>query len=196
MNKYKVIAICGKSASGKDTLLRLLLQLFPWLHKIVNSTTRPQRDYEVNGKDYYFLSLEEFIEQDYIQNKMIETAQFREWYYGTSIEALKLNKINVGVFNPIGLYNLTKRDDIDLYVVYVNATDKERLLRSLMREENPDVDEIIRRYLADKEVFSFLSQIYEPDFTVDNINQTSIGLENEARTVYANLPRHWAEKAN
>ena len=196
MNKYKVIAICGKSASGKDTLLRLLLQLFPWLHKIVNSTTRPQRDYEVNGKDYYFLSLEEFIEQDYIQNKMIETAQFREWYYGTSIEALKLNKINVGVFNPIGLYNLTKRDDIDLYVVYVNATDKERLLRSLMREENPDVDEIIRRYLADKEVFSLLSQIYEPDFTVDNINQTSIGLEIEARTVYANLPRHWAKEAN
>lgn len=196
MSKYKVIAICGKSASGKDTLLRLLLQLFPWLHKIVNSTTRPQRDYEINGKDYYFLSLEEFVEQDYIQNKMIETAQFREWYYGTSIEALKLNKINVGVFNPIGLYNLTKRDDIDLYVVYVNATDKERLLRSLIREENPDVDEIIRRYLADKEVFSLLSQIYEPDFTVDNINQTSIGLENEARTVYANLPRHWAEEAN
>lgn len=196
MNKYKVIAICGKSASGKDTFLRLLLQLFPWLHKIVNSTTRPQRDYEVNGKDYYFLSLEEFIEQDHIQNKMIETAQFREWYYGTSIEALKLNKINVGVFNPTGLYNLTKRDDIDLYVVYVNATDKERLLRSLMREENPDVDEIIRRYLADKEDFSFLSQIYEPDFTVDNINQTSIGLENKARMVYANLPRHWAKEAN
>lgn len=196
MNKYKVIAICGKSASGKDTLLRLLLQLFPWLHKIVNSTTRPQRDYEVNGKDYYFLSLEEFIEQDYIQNKMIETAQFREWYYGTSIEALKLNKINVGVFNPTGLYNLIKRDDIDLYVVYVNATDKERLLRSLTREKNPDVDEIIRRYLADKEDFSFLSQIYEPDFIVDNINQTSIGLENEARAVYANLPYHWAKEAN
>lgn len=196
MNKYKVIAICGKSASGKDTLLRLLLQLFPWLHKIVNSTTRPQRDYEVNGKDYYFLSLEEFIEQDYIQNKMIETAQFREWYYGTSIEALKLNKINVGVFNPTGLYNLIKRDDIDLYVVYVNATDKERLLRSLTREKNPDVDEIIRRYLADKEDFSFLSQIYEPDFIVDNINQTSIGLENEARAVYANLPHHWAKEAN
>ena len=191
MNKYKVIAICGKSASGKDTLLRNIITNYPWLHRIINCTTRPPRDNEVDGKNYHFLSLEEFAHRD-IKGEMIEVAKFREWFYGTSFKDLSEDIINIGVFNPAGVYALMQREDVDLYVVQVEASAKTRLLRSLTREDNPDVDEIVRRYLADKEDFAIFSQAYEPDYLFEN----EYGLmERAAREVVLYAQRHWAEEA-
>ena len=198
MNKYKVIAICGKSASGKDTLLRYTIMNYMWLHKIINCTTRPPRENEVDGKNYHFLSLEEFAHKDAIEEKMIEVTKFREWYYGTSIEDLSLDEINIGVFNPAGIYALMQREDVDLYVVQIVASDKTRLLRSLTREDNPDVDEIVRRYLADKEDFEVFSTVYEPDYIIENDGQgISPGLvERAAREIVLYAQRHWAKEAN
>lgn len=191
MNKYKVIAICGKSASGKDTLLRNIMMNYPWLHKIINTTTRPPRENEVDGKDYHFLSLEEFAHQG-VMGEMIEITQFREWFYGTSLKDLSEDEINIGVFNPAGVYALMQRKDVDLYMVQVEASAKTRLLRSLTREDNPDVDEIVRRYLADKEDFATFSQVYEPDYLFEN----EYGLmERAAREVVLYAQRHWAEEA-
>lgn len=192
MSKYKVIAICGKSASGKDTLLRNIMTNYPWLHRIINCTTRPPRENEVDGKNYHFLSLEEFAHQDVMGN-MIEIAQFREWFYGTSFSDLSEDEINIGVFNPAGIYALMQLENVDLYVVQVEASAKTRLLRSLTREDNPDVDEIVRRYLADKEDFEVFSQVYEPDYLFEN----ECGLmERAAREVVLYAQRHWAEEAN
>jgi guanylate kinase len=157
VNKYKVIAICGKSASGKDTLLRTIMTNYPWLHRIINCTTRPPRENERDNIDYHFLSLDEFVKKSLVMNKMIEVTQFREWLYGTSIEDLVENEINIGVFSPSGINALLHREDIDLYVVQVEASAKVRLLRSLTREDDPDVDEIIRRYSADEKDFILFS---------------------------------------
>ena len=56
--KIKVIAICGKSAAGKDTLLQEILKLNrPDVHEIISCTTRPPREGEAHGKNYYFLWL-------------------------------------------------------------------------------------------------------------------------------------------
>jgi guanylate kinase len=198
MSKYKVIAICGKSASGKDTLLRYTIMNYMWLHKIINCTTRPPRENEIDGKNYHFLSLEEFAHKDVIERKMIEVTKFREWYYGTSVEDLSPDAINIGVFNPAGIYALMQREDIDLYVVQVVASDKTRLLRSLTREDNPDVDEIVRRYLADKEDFEVFSTVYEPDYIIENdVQGISPGLvERAAREIVLYAQRHWAKEAN
>lgn len=198
MSKYKVIAICGKSASGKDTLLRYTIMNYLWLHKIINCTTRPPRENEVDGKNYHFLSLEEFAHKDAIEGKMIEVTKFREWYYGTSVEDLSPDTINIGVFNPAGIHALMQREDVDLYVVQVVASDKTRLLRSLTREDNPDVDEIVRRYLADKEDFEVFSTVYEPDYIIENdVQGISPGLvERAAREIVLYAQRHWAKEAN
>lgn len=192
MSKYKVIAICGKSASGKDTLLRNIMTNYPWLHRIINCTTRPPRENERDNIDYHFLSLDEFVKQSLVMNKMIEVTQFREWLYGTSIEDLVENEINIGVFSPAGINALIHHEDIDLYVVQVEASAKVRLLRSLTREDDPDVDEIVRRYLADNKDFALFSQVYEPDYLFEN----EYGLmERAAREVVLYAQRHWAEEA-
>ena len=115
MNKYKVIAICGKSASGKDTLLQAMKHNNTDLHEIVSCTTRPPRDYEIDGINYFFLTLEEFAHKD-CMGEMLGVSKFREWFYGTSLDGVKETAINIGVFNPTGIYSLMQLDFVDLFV--------------------------------------------------------------------------------
>lgn len=60
--RIKLLAIMGKAGSGKDTILNKIIskKLIPNAVPIVSCTTRPKRDYEEDGKDYHFLSREEF----------------------------------------------------------------------------------------------------------------------------------------
>ena len=154
---YKVIALIGEAGSGKDTILNAMERKgrdynFPF-NKIISYTTRPKREGEVNGINYYYVSDEEF--KNLIDdNKMFEYTEFNNWFYGTGIESLDSNKINIGVFNPAGIENLLKIKEIDLRVFYITVPTKERLIRQLTREDNPNIDEIIRRYQTDKKDFS------------------------------------------
>ena len=146
-NKIEVVAVIGKSGAGKDYCAKRIAKENDW-HFIVSSTTRPKRDYEEEGKDYHFLSYEEFAAA-----RFLETASFNGWHYGTRYEDLDPDRTNIGVFNPTGLKSLAACKDIDLIIIYVKATDKTRLLRQLNREENPNVAEIIRRYSTDEADF-------------------------------------------
>ncbi|MFI5124066.1 MAG: guanylate kinase [Chitinophagales bacterium] len=78
-----LIIITAPSGAGKTSITRYLLQHFPQLAFSVSAATRPQRSDEVNGVDYYFLSLDEF-------HQKIQNNEFIEWemvyegkYYGT-----------------------------------------------------------------------------------------------------------------
>ena len=62
--------------------------------------------------------------------------------------------INIGVFNPDGILSMLQNPEVELAVVHVRASDKTRLIRQLSREENPNIEEILRRYQADKKDFS------------------------------------------
>lgn len=160
MNKYKVIALCGKAGSGKNYLLNKLVAADSNLYPIVSYTTRPPREGEVEGKDYYFISKEEFANK-VLNFEMLEAVEFNGWHYGTGYGSFSEDEINVGIFDPQGIEILMGYDNIDLIVYYIQATDKNRLMRQLQREENPNVREIIRRFNADDEDF------YELDFATD-----------------------------
>ena len=90
---------------------------------------------------------------------MLEATVFNDWCYGTSLKNLTQDKLNIGVFNPEGVGLLRENKNVQLIVIYVEATDKTRLLRQLNREKDPDCHEIVRRFGAD-----------EADFTEEEIN--------------------------
>jgi hypothetical protein len=58
------------------------------------------------------------------------------WFYGTSIDDLTLDKINVGVFNPTAIEALVQDNRLKVLPIYISCVDKVRLLRQLEREEN------------------------------------------------------------
>lgn len=147
---YKIIALIGEAGSGKDTMLKELLKRNPKSNEIISFTTRPPREKEKDGVNYYFIDGESFG-QKVLDGQMLEASCFNGWFYGTGFESLRSNCVNIGVFNPEGIDSMIAlgRDKIELYVYYLETTPKNRLLRQLNREENPDVDEIVRRYKAD-----------------------------------------------
>lgn len=157
----KIIALIGKAGSGKDTLLHEIMAKYPdTFHEIVSCTSRPPREGEKEGVNYYFLTDKEFIDR-VNDGDMLEHTNFNNWFYGTSFSSLSIKKINIGVFNPAGVTSIQENyPNIDLQVYYLRAPAKERLLRQLNREENPKVDEIIRRYSADEKDFADLSHLH------------------------------------
>lgn len=155
----KIVALMGEAGSCKDTILHRIMEKYPsYFNEIISCTTRPPRQGEKEGVNYHFLSVEDFIRK-ILNGDMLEATEFNGWHYGTDSQSLTIDKINIGVFNPEGVRCLQEDENIELYVFYVRAAGKQRLLRQLNREENPDVDEIIRRYKADTEDFSFLNDI-------------------------------------
>ena len=141
-----IIAIAGKSGSGKDTIAKALCKKYP------------VRDYEKNGVDYHFITDKEFYKAA-DNGEMLEISEFNHWNYGTR-ESDIFDGINVGVFNPEGLDSLadyeSKSNDIKIYNYYLHCDDKIRMLRLLNREENPDVKEIIRRWKTDDQDFALI----------------------------------------
>jgi guanylate kinase len=156
MDKYKVLALFGESASGKDTCLNQIVEDFPIkTHKIISCTTRPKREKEINAKDYFFVSEEDFAKK-LLDGTLIEATRFRDWFYGTPKDGLDKDKINIGVFNIEGIRCMMEEPEIDLRALYIKASDKTRLLRALQREQDPDCEEICRRFQTDKKDFSFI----------------------------------------
>jgi guanylate kinase len=182
MSKYKILALIGEAGSGKDTLMQRILAKAPGLHEIVSCTTREPREGEIHGKNYFFLTEEEFT-QKVLNLEMLE-ATHKNWFYGTSIDSLNESVINIGVFNPDGIYALLESPEVDLIPVYVRAKPKTRLLRQLNREENPNVDEIIRRYKTDKEDFYDLEFKY---IEVENNDEEDLDLASHAIMVSLGL---------
>ena len=196
MSKYKLIAICGKSASGKDTLLQGMAEIMgDKANTLISHTTRPPREGEVNGVNYHFITEDEFLHKIW-HNEMLETAKYRNWWYGTAIDALAEDKINIGVFNRKGLESLKNyKGDLDIYVVYMMASDKMRLLRSLNREEEPDVAEIVRRYQADEEEWN---GYVGANFYLENSGQ-GIGHERMVAVtalILGDAAQYWAKETN
>ena len=157
---YKMIVFMGKAGAGKDSLMQQVLKLLAEkniiseVHEIVSCTSRPIRENEAHGVNYYYYHPDDFALK-IINDEMLEFTNFNNWWYGTSYDSVRSDGIvNIGVFNPAGVRQLLDRPDCDVTVYWVTTSDKQRLCRQLSREENPDVKEIIRRFNADEEDFA------------------------------------------
>ncbi len=159
-----IYCIIGKSSSGKDTLFRRLLKNRELsLKKIVPYTTRPMREGERDGVEYYFCS-EEKAEELERQGKVIEMRSYHTihgiWKYFTADDGQAglegQSYLMIGTlesFLKIREYYGKER----VIPIYIEVEEGERLARALRRERkqtHPRYEELCRRFLADSADFS------------------------------------------
>lgn len=160
----RIYYLLGKSATGKDTLYKEILKRRPKLRTVTIYTTRPIREGETDGVEYFFTGREE-LERQLASGKVIESRTYQTiagpWTYYT---------VDDGQFDVaddescLMIGTLESYEKMCAYFeagkmvpVYIEVPDGIRLLRAVKREENqkkPNYREVCRRYLADEKDFS------------------------------------------
>ncbi|MFP4286868.1 MAG: guanylate kinase [Candidatus Izemoplasmataceae bacterium] len=142
-----LIVLSGPSGVGKGTVRKALFELEG--HDLVYSismTTRPPRDGEIDGEDYYFVSKEEFEER--IKNDaFLEWAQFVGHYYGTPKdkieEQLRKGKEVVLEIEVQGALQVREKMS-DAVFIFIAPPNKEALYKRLLRR-GTESNEVIQK---------------------------------------------------
>lgn len=160
----KIFVIIGKSATGKDTIYqRVVEDLKQELKKIVMYTTRPIRSQEEQGKQYYFVSEEEYLKRkeagNIIEERAYETVYGIWRYFTVNDGQFQLDHESYIMIGTLEVYEKIKAYFGKNIVVpiYIDLETGLRLERALLREKKqaePKYTELCRRFLADEEDFS------------------------------------------
>lgn len=157
----------GKSASGKDTIYKRLEDTKELnLETVVIYTTRPIRQGETEGVEYYFVD-DDKLKRLKEQNKVIEHRAYQTiygtWNYFTvhdgQIDLKNKNYIMIGTLESFVQIKKYYGEEV-VIPIYIEVDDGIRLRRALNREqkqEKPKYAEMCRRFLADEEDFSELN---------------------------------------
>ena len=160
----KIFYIMGKSAARKDHIYSLLAENEELhLKKMILYTTRPIREGEENGREYFFTG-EETRNRFREEGRLIEERSYNTihgiWTYYTADDG----QVNLEKYDYIGIGTLESFVKLKEYYgedmvipIYIEVEDGERLSRALFRERqqsSPKYSEMCRRFLADAEDFS------------------------------------------
>ena len=156
-----MLILVGPSASGKTEATKILIEKYN-LKKLVTYTTRSMRVHEVNGKDYHFITKEEFINK-INQNFFLEYVEYNGNYYGTSKEDLSSDK--VVILEPAGVKTYVQKAKELIKICYLKTSIEYRLKRMIARLDDPK--EIEKRNKNDDLIFNEeLEQI--ADWVIDS----------------------------
>ncbi len=170
-NERYLIIVSGPSGAGKDTVVSALMQAHPEIEISVSATTRAMREGEKHGKDYYFITREEF-EEKLKQNLLLEHTEYVGNYYGTLKEEVD-KRINaqitvVLVIEVEGADNMKKiyPECTTVFVVPPSESELENRLRSRGTETEQS---IVKRMNRAKEELA-LADTYNYTVVNDDIN--------------------------
>lgn len=143
----KLVVVSGPSGAGKDTIVSRLLRMDSDFSLSVSATTRAPRGDEVDGKNYYFLSTEDFLSK--IENDaFIEYAKYGSNYYGTlksDVEQrIRNGKTVILVIEVNGAANI-KRLYPGALSIFIMPPSSEVLENRLRKRQTDSEDAIIKR---------------------------------------------------
>jgi guanylate kinase len=145
-----ILVITGPSGVGKGTLIKELLERIPGLQLAVSATTRQPREGEVNGRDYHFLSGEDF-DRRVAAGEFVEHAEYAGNRYGTLRS--ELARPARGIVLEIDVQGARQvRDTLpEATRIFVEPPSFEDLARRLARRGADSPDQIERRLEAARE---------------------------------------------
>lgn len=147
----KLVIFSAPSGAGKSTLVNYLLPQFPELSFSISATSRSPRGKEENGKDYYFLSSEEFKSR-VAQDELLEWEEvYAGTYYGTlrsEVERIwAQGKVVVFDIDVVGALNLKRQFGGRALALFVQAPSVE-ILEQRLRGRGTDSEEKIQQRVA------------------------------------------------
>jgi len=149
-----LVVISGPGGVGKDTLIEMLLRRNPSLRYSVSYTTRPRRDYEVDGEHYSFASVQEF-ESLIKAGELLEHARVGGHHYGTSARRVEeIQAAGVDVILKIdvqGAEQVRQRRPDGVYI-FVLPPSMEELTRRRQERGDPAQLNLERQRLAEWEM--------------------------------------------
>lgn len=175
----KLFYLMGKSASGKDTIYKKVKEQMPELRPIVIYTTRPIREGEQDGVEYYFVD-DDRLQELQQAGKVIELRAYNTvhgiWKYFTADDGQFDREDHLIAIGTLESYVQLRKyfGNEKLIPIYIQVDDGVRLERALARErlqKTPKYEELCRRFLADAADFSeeklLEAQIQKRYFNVD-----------------------------
>ncbi len=148
-NKGTLVLFSGPSGVGKDTVLEIVLSKDKSLQKSISLTTREIRENEVDGKDYYFISIQEF-ERMIANNEVLEFARYGSNFYGTPKAPvdkwLNEGKIVILKIEVQGASNIKKMypDSVGIFIMPPSIEELEHRLRLRGTEDENEINERLK----------------------------------------------------
>lgn len=174
-----MIVIVGASASGKTEVAKILIKKFNY-HKCITTTTRPPRVGEVDGRDYHFLSREEFMKR--VENKaFVEVTNYQNNFYG--IQKKDIEKDAIVIVDPNGANELVSKLGNEVFLVLFESNQEIRKSRMLSRGDR--LENVLKRLESDDEVFD-KDKLLRVDAVIHNSAQSLEELALEIHQKYSN----------
>ena len=154
----KLIVFCGPSGVGKSTLIQKILEEIDSIELSISCTTREKRPFETPGKEYFFLSHDEFLEK-MKKDELAEWASVYGHYYGTAKAQLESiwnkNKIPITDLDLQGVKSIRKLYPQSLTVGIFTTNQKEAISRISQRDSSPNENKELRLQAYKEEVSEF-----------------------------------------
>jgi guanylate kinase len=198
MHSGKLVIFSAPSGSGKTTLVRHILRQFPQhIEFSISATSRPSRGVEENGKDYYYLSVDEFIAK-------INNNEFLEWeevyagtHYGTLREEVeriwkkgKAVIFDIDVEGGLNLKNQFKENALAIFVMPPSI----KILEERLHLRSTDSKDSIARRIGKAEKELKTAELFDVFILNENLEEACAKAE-ELVTTFLGI-EHKTEKTS
>ena len=170
MEKGYLFIISGPSAVGKTVVADRIFKMDSKISKVVTYTTRNQREGEVDGVDYNFVSREEFLKLEE-EGQFVESSLVYDNYYGVRLSSI-MEKIEQGqdlllLINWEGFQKIKKKVSDHVFGFFLTAPSIEELERRI-RLRATDSDDVMQRRL--RMAAEDMQHVSEFDVCIENVD--------------------------
>ena len=193
MPQKPVFVVTGTSGAGKGTLERELLKRMPELELAISATTRARRDGEQDGREYWFVSQDEFDAKlaagEFLEHVVFEWGQRSGTLRSEIARILGAGRIPLLDLEPEGALRLARTRSVEAVTIFVKAPtfgENERRLRDRATESEGEIEErleLARRQLEQEQLFDHVISNDDLDTSVDELEELVRAALSSAGTV-------------
>ncbi|MGA3244497.1 MAG: guanylate kinase [Bacteroidota bacterium] len=173
MSRGKLIVVSAPSGAGKTTIVKAILAKYPSMLFSVSATTRPKRDVEIEGKDYFFLPRAEF-ERRIAAGELVEWEEIYGNLYGTlkaevdkALTSGKTMLFDIDVKGGLSIKRMYPHDSV---IIFIKPPSIE-ILRERLRNRKTEDDATFKRRMDRVAMELGMASQFDYQVVNDNLEQ-------------------------